>query len=526
MGEGLPLFTTLKKFASLFVIGFLRALLPGAAGSESSCPEMVLKCVGWNPLSIAREGRLEEISQELRWTDLIILNGTQRRGARWNSYTTQRTSHHEFIHAGYDRAPCSNRSAGIAIGWNLRSLNRSMVTQVHTAPKIVCGRGLGVRFKGTKTDCYAMGLYVEPMPKAKRDRPRWRQGTQALMTWAASTLGTLGARTTIVLATDLNDRMGIPQNGGLDARPFSIMEDWDDARVGPHEAEHEGEAATRFREVLATGDLYLPTTWAPLGPTFFGPRNHTSRIDFVGVSTGRREATEVRHLWRAGKRLQLIPTKAVRDHIPTLITTDCELHYEGSEQLPGWDIDAIAKGWELGYRKAEFLNDFEQICAQHEEQSTANCQTNSTDHEWEALMTDLQASLGKLYRRGRAPEDEQRRELRREQLQLLRRRGDQRMRLEDDLETTLELHRISRKIRALTRRIWALRRTSIEDALLEAWHKRDFAVSWKLATELAYTCIGIKKTTEISNYDSPVLERMAKRGGPGGHRRRTRRRNR
>ena len=63
--------------------------------------------------------------------------------------------------------------------------------------------------------------------------------------------------------------------------------------------------------------LGLATTFHDMGPTYYGPKGHTSRIDHIAVPVA--EFPLVSHCGRllmAAKRLQEIPGRHFRDHIP------------------------------------------------------------------------------------------------------------------------------------------------------------------------------------------------------------------
>eukprot|EP00959_Pyramimonas_sp_CCMP1952_P405206 8492648-Pyramimonas_sp.AAC.1 len=56
------------------------------------------------------------------------------------------------------------------------------------------------------------------------------------------------------------------------------------------------------------------------GPTYYGNKQNSSTIDHIFVPTAVREhVLSCRVLWSQARKLQMIPSRTPRDHVPTLL---------------------------------------------------------------------------------------------------------------------------------------------------------------------------------------------------------------
>eukprot|EP00969_Alexandrium_andersonii_P081596 3596844-Alexandrium_andersonii.AAC.1 len=86
-----------------------------------------------------------------------------------------------------------------------------------------------------------------------------------------------------------------------------------------------------------------------------------------------------------GRRLQVIDTVDLRDHVPLVVTLDYQLHFCGGkcEQRTKLDGDAIARCLHYGIGRAEFLERVEQASFAHAQRLEKNGVAEKyADDEW------------------------------------------------------------------------------------------------------------------------------------------------
>lgn len=227
------------------------------------------------------------IVKELRYDAVITLTGTQKR--QWNDEpadSARLDKHWGFAWGWRASQRDSNKAAGVTLLFKQRWFNEAEVRQVHHPPMSMAGRAGAVTLEGPRGHFCFAAVYWPPRPNGAAARAKWAKTIGALTKWMDDLWAKLPARVLPVLLGDLNDRLGRPRSGAAACEGL----------VGSVGAEDEGEASSRLREWLQRHRMCVPSTFAPLGPTFFGTTS-SSRIDYV-VCPGRAMAQAVCELPR------------------------------------------------------------------------------------------------------------------------------------------------------------------------------------------------------------------------------------
>lgn len=154
---------------------------------------------------------------------------------------------------------------------------------------------------------------------------------------------------------DLNDDMWVMC---IDGRCSPI-----DFRFAPTAGRKpEAYAGAKFRELLLAHDM-APLLSHRFEPTFFpGARGQPKRIDFLCGPRNLECITKKAHtLSIIGKRLQLIPDREPRDHVPVAAFLDYVLEFP-QRQRPTISLAATAEAWRTGRGWTEFVALVEHKC--------------------------------------------------------------------------------------------------------------------------------------------------------------------
>lgn len=177
---------------------------------------LCMKVVLYNPLASSDPTRLAEISVEFRTADAIILVGTQRR-MRELEVEKDRTDYHWVVHWGWRRTQHSNRSCGVSVMVHRRFAPRAL-HQVWTPPPALRGRCGAIRLRQGSVDVLLGAFYMPP-----RGLPGAIETGRMVMEWAGKVAGSVGTRTMPIYGLDLNDGLGIRENGI--GRPIEVADD-------------------------------------------------------------------------------------------------------------------------------------------------------------------------------------------------------------------------------------------------------------------------------------------------------------
>eukprot|EP00959_Pyramimonas_sp_CCMP1952_P152140 3183291-Pyramimonas_sp.AAC.1 len=93
--------------------------------------------------------------------------------------------------------------------------------------------------------------------------------------------------------------------------------------LGPHAVMFEDDNGVHFRQFCQTSDFMVATAAEGPGPTLFGPKGGTSRIDHFTIPQGAAHLVQkCIALHTSGKRLQLMRSRGSRDHVPIGMVID------------------------------------------------------------------------------------------------------------------------------------------------------------------------------------------------------------
>lgn len=225
--------------------------------------------------------------------------------------------------------------------------------------------------------------------------------------------------------------------------------------------------------MMEASDLMALSSFAHgAGPTFFGHR-HTSTIDHIVGPMGMQHLVLSCHVRRGQMRhLQLINTKAPRDHAPLAITIAAELHESCSSAWPPLDRDRLTDSLRKGVDRAEYLQTLEaELQALSEEEWSALVDAPTPDAAWAHLRDALRAATWKTYRQAKKV-DEEYEVYKVDRMKLLDRRRRLRAQMEgdeaDEAQLSLELALASRRCRKMREARWRERDAGLEQELAEA----------------------------------------------------------
>lgn len=276
---------------------------------------LMLRAVGYNPLSASTTKRLEDIAHSFGSEHFILLQGTGRRGGAFPVVTErvrgpqERPAEYFAHHWGWRQAAGSSKSAGITI--MVASKLAPFVKRVWAGPEAAPGRcgALRIRTPDGSYDVTAIAMYVPP----RRSLPQkvYLSVLGAVFAWLRCVLDELPSRTLPFVMLDLNDEVG----GGLHQVVPEPNEEVGSCNPGPEHAA--GAMWRRFLEVYRMSDLGSHFKTAP---TYYGSGGHVSRVDHAAVPASVR--LRVRHFGasiRGMRALQLGPGVEPRDHAPLVL---------------------------------------------------------------------------------------------------------------------------------------------------------------------------------------------------------------
>ena len=270
-----------------------------------------MRVVAYNPLAAARPDRIEEISQTFGAADIVLLYGTTQYRRKDEEVHSVDSELHHWWCWGRDGGSRSSKAAGCMIGLRKKSFRRQDVYKVYQGINDVRGRTGGLRIRNDKFDMTALVAYFPPRERGRAVAARYyEQTTGKMMEWIEDKVDGTPDRSMLVLGCDLNDTLN-----------FEEGEDEDEmSEIGKYAGNKKsGKAAIKMKELMAKHRLFAVNTfWSKAGPTFYGnTEGATSNIDYLMMSKGMApEIFDCRTLKREATKLQLIPDRRHRDHIP------------------------------------------------------------------------------------------------------------------------------------------------------------------------------------------------------------------
>ena len=231
------------------------------------------------------------------------------------------------------------------------------------------------------------------------------------------------------------------------------------------------------------------------GPTYFTPQSTSHTLDhWVGPVGIHHIEEDCRVLWKARRRLQLVPAGRPRDHMPILLTLRHTLQPQRGEASTAragirWDLQAIADCLQKGDKRVEFLEAMDNFLRKPNRQLTHWAL-------WVDCMRELAQTLFSLHRTSKRDDAQKRlsalrrklvseQALRREQVGMF---GETYGQLGDFSEQHLharhKLMSLSWQLRRWTRQSASARRTSLVSDLHRALrngrcHWVDAAAWWE-----------------------------------------------
>eukprot|EP00959_Pyramimonas_sp_CCMP1952_P071964 1503129-Pyramimonas_sp.AAC.1 len=115
---------------------------------------------------------MEDIMQETRNFDLVLLGGTRQRTHSGNPVMTTRTAGRWVLEAPTSTAQHANSSCGCAIGLG-PAVEQNSIVQTWPSPPTAPGRALGVRVKYSNVDVCALVVYYPPQPQKRAQRAHY-----------------------------------------------------------------------------------------------------------------------------------------------------------------------------------------------------------------------------------------------------------------------------------------------------------------------------------------------------------------
>ena len=338
---------------------------------------ITMRIVLYNPLSIVRAYRGEQISAEFKDTTAVMLNGTRaRQTANKQRYTAQ-YKHHWAVHWPYGRGRFTNRAAGCAVLLTNR-ISKDLVARVWDGPSEAQGRAGAIRVKDKRRDIVLITMYWPPPTSGKGQEKNWKPGIEVLTYWLRDVLLEVPARATVILGMDLNDGFNAPQT------------DEEAGVLGQYIQGFQGYAATKLLEVCAAMGLANINSYFKLGPTFYGPTGATSHIDHIFVPQSEREEIVACEVWmRSGRRIQLRPDSKCRDHLPVVIKYKYQLRVAQRQKTRQWDQDAMCRCIQTGEGRREFLEALEDKVRTEQKEITCLEEQTTPDEHWETFRNKV-----------------------------------------------------------------------------------------------------------------------------------------
>ena len=296
----------------------------------------------YNPLSLKRTHRLQQILQEFQWYSFVGLQGTQRRTEHAvEQYTC---GSHVLLEWG---CQASAKAAGVALALRAKVFQQRNIVRVYTPPAAFQGRVGAVRVRRGDCDFCPIVAYVPVEPHTQSQR----SCNERLWAWR-HLLDSLPSRCVPILLLYANGRTGTVQS----------------AATGAVQPQRQNCNGSLLQHLLLHHHMFAVNTFHPAGDTYFGCFGRNSRIDYVCLPQSMHPVVrQCTVLHAAGDRLQLVPSPGRRDHRPVLVRFEHALSYQACDTRPRWDHMLLAQGVLHGRHREVFLAKVESLCQKDEE---------------------------------------------------------------------------------------------------------------------------------------------------------------
>ena len=446
--------------------------------------------MGYNPLAAVRVGRLEDISAELRGQDIVALVGTQcraRRGCTSEPIRLGLPEHHEYRFP-WSPGPFVNKSCGGSILLKKTRFPKPNIAAVLKPTTGLVGRVGGLVIRGD-VQLAAFFIYWPPRPVDARSGVVYERTRSAIFEWVLSRVLPWRGRALLVGAMDLNDDFGVPDRNAMLSRA--------EMSVAPAEGgavEHC--AATYCRRMCAALDAIVPSASATNGPTFWGMRGGSSRIDHLLVS---REAVgsveRCRVMQASGTRLQAVAARRRVDHFPVQMVLRFDLRPWSLAPVEHvWDKPALNECLLRGWRRKEVVQAVEKGIGE----KSANIDEMV---RWDGAPDGLHQLIVSTVEAAAAPVLKKEKEARQggdaaEVRRLLEGRRQLRVHMheaeswDEEWELSVEITRLSRRLKKAKQRRLDEEDEAIVEEMWRARKERRGKEVWQLARRLSRTGMG------------------------------------
>jgi len=304
--------------------------------------------VVYNPQSLLRPDRLDEISIKFKCAAVVILNGTcmfDRDQKHWWG----RARHHHVLH--FSRGQLAT---GQSIMFHRRFFSRRSVTRVWCpSTHKLQGRFVAIRVKTPTVDiCLMAGYSPFQAPEADNFFLELRK-------LVVGSYIRRGSRSIEILGIDANGHVGLVK--------LPRTTDWvpqASRAVGCKQPEECDRNGALLLAAIEPRDFYLVNTFTTNKPTFYSNSGQGStRPDYVTISRRLLNVVVNCDVWtRAGDEMQPVASEAGgrRKHRPIVLTMQLALPYSSADSPPPlWDHDKICNAVLYGDHKDDFLIDLE-----------------------------------------------------------------------------------------------------------------------------------------------------------------------
>ena len=440
----------------------------------------VWTAVSYNPLSLKRTHRLQQILQEFQWYSLVGLQGTQRRTEHAvEQYTC---GSHVLLEWG---CQASDKAAGVALALRAKVFQQRNVVWVYTPPAAFQGRMGAVRVRRGDCDSCPIVAYVPVEPHTQSQRSY----NERLWAWVRHLLDSLPSRCVPILLLDANGRTGTVQS----------------AATGAVQPQRQNCNGSLLHHLLLHHHMFAVNTFHPAEDTYFGCFGRNSRIDYVCLPQSMHPVVrQCTVLHAAGDRLQLNPSQGRRDHRPALVRFEHALSYQACDTRPRWDHMLLAQGVLHGRHREVFLAKVESLCQKDAE--WAELEKGPPGPMWDKLNRIARESGEQFYSR-KACKQQQPHDTAAAAEDVCKARADlaamparsisSRHHTHQDLHDMLVQWRAvakqrkrQRELDALAKRDRQLRQAQLLDEYAYAWYRKDLAHMWATARQMSGNAIG------------------------------------
>ena len=268
---------------------------------------MALKVLLHSPLSLVSQARKDDYEEATRGFGIALFAGTQEKAKDDLEVALQHTKKYWRISWGWQAGKCTNKVTGVAMWLDKSYYRKQDMLRWEAPPRDLAGRGGFLATRGGAAELLLGVLYFPPRPK-DNTKMGYKDTLKGLFKWWDAMMKEHSRRRAVIVGMDLNDLLGMRKVAGQWVEP-------DGQHVGQFGAGKQGAAADMLVDFMNKWELKALNTMVPAGSTYFGSNGAESRIDFI-VTNMHVEPMACSTLAGLGKKVQLIPTRAPRDHRP------------------------------------------------------------------------------------------------------------------------------------------------------------------------------------------------------------------